>query len=316
MHFAKYTASGAVGLRRHYEREGGDFADMLTPNKKSNTIDWNRTQENYNLAPHRDPDFIKQRCSEVRCLQRSDVKVLCDWVVTIPQKLLQEHPEREHEFFEMSYKYLSDKYGAENVVSACVHRDETTPHLHFAWVPVVADQKRGEYKVSAKECVTRADLKRIHSDMSEYLSKEMGIEVNLLTGGTISKDLTVDQLKSNTIQDIQDLQQQRDDMQSRYKEFSRKCTEKQIELYELQDELKDTRELLDKVRMEYTGVLDKVMQKESELSEIERDIDAFLSAYDGIKDTYAYRQYLQIVQSREQDPIEQLESVRSRGRSR
>ncbi|WP_250637226.1 plasmid recombination protein [Weissella cibaria] len=32
---------------------------------------------------------------------------------------------------------MNDRYGQENAVAAVVHYDETTPHLHYAFVPVV-----------------------------------------------------------------------------------------------------------------------------------------------------------------------------------
>ena len=39
----------------------------------------------------------------------------------------------------------------ENVISAYVHFDEVTPHMHYAFVPVVEDKKKGGYKLSAKK---------------------------------------------------------------------------------------------------------------------------------------------------------------------
>nr|WP_271028251.1 plasmid recombination protein [Enterococcus faecium] len=31
---------------------------------------------------------------------------------------------------------MNERYGQENAVAAVVHSDETTPHLHYAFVPV------------------------------------------------------------------------------------------------------------------------------------------------------------------------------------
>ena len=39
-------------------------------------------------------------------------------------------------FFEETYAFLSERYGAQNVISAYVHLDERSPHMHFAFVPV------------------------------------------------------------------------------------------------------------------------------------------------------------------------------------
>ena len=67
------------------------------------------------------------------------MNVLCSWVVTVPKDV----PEAEYEkFFHATYDFLEKRYGRENVVSAYVHMDEITPHMHFAFVPVVYDKRK------------------------------------------------------------------------------------------------------------------------------------------------------------------------------
>ena len=56
-------------------------------------------------------------------------------------------------------------------MAAVVHYDETTPHLHYAFVPVVFDNKKSRYKVSAKEVLTRHDLQTFHEDLDQHLKK-------------------------------------------------------------------------------------------------------------------------------------------------
>ena len=55
------------------------------------------------------------------------------------------------------------------MLAAVVHYDETTPHLHYAFVPVVFDSKKERYKVSAKEVLTRHDLQTFHDDLDQNL---------------------------------------------------------------------------------------------------------------------------------------------------
>ena len=45
------------------------------------------------------------------------------------------------------------------------------PHLHYAFVPVVFDDKKSRYKVSAKEVLTRHDLQTFHEDLDQHLKK-------------------------------------------------------------------------------------------------------------------------------------------------
>lgn len=181
-------------MLKHYERskdENGKYVQF-----GNQDIDPSRSHLNYNLGPEREGSqygFIKERCAEVHCMNRKDVNVLGSWVVTAPEDL----PEAELKvFFQKSYDYLEKKYGKENVVSAYVHMDESgRPHMHFAFVPVVLDQKRGGYKVNAKQCVTRKELLAFHPDLQKYLEAELGHPVAILNEATKDGNKTITELK-------------------------------------------------------------------------------------------------------------------------
>ena len=51
-------------------------------------------------------------------------------------------PEKVLEYFDESYRFLSNIVGKENVVYAGVHFDEDTPHMHFYFLPIVNQVKR------------------------------------------------------------------------------------------------------------------------------------------------------------------------------
>ena len=203
-HYAKYTKGSAGSLTRHYERAKNSKGEYIK--FKNESIDTSRTHLNYNLAPHQQGqlDFIKERLENVHCLKRDDVKVMCSWVVTVPQTVPEEH---QREFFERTYKHLEERYGKQNVISAYVHMDETTPHMHFAFVPVVYDRKKDREKVSAKECVTRADLKEFHTDLQAEIDqwKEQrgyDFECDVLNGATESGNLTIQGLKAKELAEM------------------------------------------------------------------------------------------------------------------
>lgn len=188
-HIAKFSRGAMGHMLSHYDRS-------KTP---GDNIDTSKTHLNYNLAAEHQPqsqiNYIHQRLNSVKLHNRKDVKVLCDWVVTAPKDLPQEiYPK----FFSETYNYLSNKYGKKNVVSAYVHYDEVTPHMHFAFVPVVADKKKGGYKVSAKECITRYDLQHFHGDLQAYLENKLKQPVNLLNEATKEGNKSIEELKRGT----------------------------------------------------------------------------------------------------------------------
>lgn len=181
-------------MYKHYDREEEEISN--------DCIDRERTHLNYNLAVHQtmlQSEFMRQRLSEVKVQNRKDVNVMCAWAITLPDNI----PEGdEKNFFDSCYEFLENKYGKENVVSAYVHMDETTPHMHFAFIPVVYDPKKEKYKVSAKECITRNELKRFHSDLEAFLEPRLGYTPNILTGATREGNKSIQELKRHSAREI------------------------------------------------------------------------------------------------------------------
>lgn len=193
-HVAKYTLSALGHMLNHYSRQENDGV------KRGNQeIKPELTHKNWNVAEKLQPlsqmDFIHQRLSQVKVQKRADVNIMCDWVVTLPQNV----PERKKcEFFQQSFRFLCNRYGKENVISAWVHEDETTPHMHFSFIPVTANKKKGGFKVSAKEVLTRKDLQTFHSDLQKHLETALNIPVGILNHATVDGNQTIAELKRQT----------------------------------------------------------------------------------------------------------------------
>ena len=61
--------------------------------------------------------------------------------------------------------FLIDRVGRENIVSAVVHMDEKTPHLHLTFVPLTKDNR-----LCAKEIIgNRASLTKWQDDFHAYM---------------------------------------------------------------------------------------------------------------------------------------------------
>lgn len=186
-HLEKYTAAAAGHMFAHYDR---------SHSSSTSNIDKSRTHLNYNLAEKDQPlsclDFLHKRMSEIKVLKRANVNVMCDWVITAPESLT---PEELPLFFDECYKFLNARYGKENVISSPVHMDETSPHIHYNFVPVVTDKKKGIPKLSAKECITRKDLNTFHPDLTKHMTAVFGRDIGILNGATVGGNKTIKQLK-------------------------------------------------------------------------------------------------------------------------
>ncbi len=194
-HLMKSTRGATGGLTRHFERYKNEQGEYLKFGNQE--IDIEKTHLNYNLAEEKNQlEFIKNRTNEVRCLNRKDVNVMASWVVTLPEKIKTDEDQKL--FFEESYKFLENEYGKENVISSYVHLDETTPHMHFAFVPVVTDKKRGDLKVSAKELITRKHLQDFHPRLDEHMEKVFGRSIDILNEATKEGNKSIKELKEGT----------------------------------------------------------------------------------------------------------------------
>jgi hypothetical protein len=194
-HVKKYTMSAVGHMANHYGRSDvGQAAEYII--RGNENIDPNLTPLNYNLAAEDQQlpqvDFIHKRMGEIRVQKRADVNVLCDWVITQPKEL---PADRSRDFFESVYAFMRDRYGERNVISAYVHMDETTPHMHFAFMPIVADRRRGGEKLCAKELLTRKELQTFHNDLQNAVERDLGIKVHLLNGATQDGNKSITELK-------------------------------------------------------------------------------------------------------------------------
>lgn len=167
-HVQKYTKGNVQGLSNHWDRKTEKHSNL--------DIDKERSDLNYDLC-QKEGDTLSRmhkRLSEVYCLNRKDVKVCADWVVTLPENLKGISEQEQRKFFEKTYEFLENRYGGEkNVLSANVHMDETTPHMHFAFMPVVWDEKKQREKVCANDVLTRKELKTFHQDLDKFLKQEI-----------------------------------------------------------------------------------------------------------------------------------------------
>lgn len=236
-HIQKYTRSASGHLMAHYERRKDEKGEYIKFGNKD--IDLSRTRLNYNLAPEHDQaEYLQERLSQVKCMNRADVNVLCDWVVTIPKDFQEDYPDKTKDFFKETYKFLSERYGEKNVVSAYVHMDEATPHMHFAFIPVVKGKKKGQdiEKVSAFKLIDKKELSRFHTDLQKHLETSLGCNCNVLNGATENGNRSITELKLGT------LQEQAEKEEKKRKFYKAQAEKKQQEFTEVSKQVRSLKD--------------------------------------------------------------------------
>ena len=98
---------------------------------------------------------------------------------------------REEKFFAECTRFFAERYGEGNIISAIVHTDETTPHLHLNLIPIAGG------RLCAKNLFDRKALTALQTD----LHREVGAKWNLQRGkeGSQAKHLDTAEYKAKKI---------------------------------------------------------------------------------------------------------------------
>ena len=132
----KLTRAQAMGAYKHNERK--------TRNHSNKNIDRTKTELNYYLKKNelsyiKEFDKIKEKY-DLKGQIRSNSNIMCEIVFTSDQKFFDKIGyEESKRYFEESYKFICEykNLSEQNIISAVVHMDEDTPHMHLLFIPVV-----------------------------------------------------------------------------------------------------------------------------------------------------------------------------------
>ena len=141
LRFAKHKGGASKALSAHHERTKEIYAS-------NPDIDKNRTMQNYHLIAPRWSygQEIRHRIRMAGCRVRKDSVKFVDTLVTVSPEFARVHEAEMPEYFNRAFDFLKERVGEENIISAVVHMDEKTPHMHLCFVPLTKDNR-----LSAKE---------------------------------------------------------------------------------------------------------------------------------------------------------------------
>ena len=168
VHMMKIKSGAVGGIQSHNNREHEP--------KTNPDVDMSRSEDNYDLISCDNyKRSIKEKLSnlvESSRAVRKDAVVVCNFIVTSDNETMNVlGADRQREFFQDSVKWFSDRYGADRVLNATVHMDETTPHLHIGVVPITQDGR-----LSAKAIFTKTEMKAIQTEFARDVGEKYGLE--------------------------------------------------------------------------------------------------------------------------------------------
>lgn len=130
----KYDGGAVRGIDTHVERRA-------TKSRTNPDIDFAKSKFNYDLQSQYQGTF-SSRIKNV--LEREGIGKVRKNAVVLAELLFTASPsffdkmtdDKIRQYFKDCYQWACNKYGKSNIISAVVHLDEKTPHMHLEFVPI------------------------------------------------------------------------------------------------------------------------------------------------------------------------------------
>ena len=144
MRFAKYKGPEITNIEAHNERRKEKYAS-------NPDIDLSRSKHNFHLIepPQRYRAEAERQISAAGCRTRKDsVRVVEILFTATPEFFKGKKLPEIRQYFEETLHFFVQHQSRETIISAVVHMDEKTAHMHLSFVPLTPDGR-----LSAKEIV-------------------------------------------------------------------------------------------------------------------------------------------------------------------
>ena len=189
-HIAKYKATSVGHMLAHYRRDESSLGrENIDPTRaKNDMVVAHYKNKDGELVVGRvvpregEPNWgtVERRIERVNEAQkaagkratRKDAVVMADVVVTLPDNVRKGDEDR---FFRLTYWYLSNKFGIDNMMGGYVHKDEVlkdgTPardHMHAPFTPIL------DGRFNYKKMCPRSFYQSMHKELGDYLERCLG----------------------------------------------------------------------------------------------------------------------------------------------
>ena len=142
MRFAKYKGPEISNIEAHNERTKEKYAS-------NPDVDTSRSKYNFHLVkpPGKYRAESERQIAASGCRTRKDSIRMIETLFTASPEFFKGKKRAEiRVFFEEALHFLEQHQSKETIISAVVHMDEKTPHMHLSFVPLTEDKR-----LSAKE---------------------------------------------------------------------------------------------------------------------------------------------------------------------
>ena len=164
MRFAKYKGPEIGNIEAHNERTKEKYAS-------NPDVDTSRSKYNFHLVkpPGKYRAESERQIAAAGCRTRKDsIRMIETLFTASPEFFKGKKREEIRVFFEEALHFLEQHQSKETIISAVVHMDEKTPHMHLCFVPLTPDKR-----LSAKDIVgNKKKLTQWQDDFWKHMVKK------------------------------------------------------------------------------------------------------------------------------------------------
>lgn len=150
--------------------------ERLTDRHSNPDIDTDRSDQNVVFFKTEDiTDDVKKRIADIQSRQkrkiRCDAPVAIEYMITAsPEAMARLSKQEQERYFAECLSFVEARHGVGNRLSAVLHLDETTPHLHMLVFP------EREGKLDAKSFFKLPALTALQDEFAIKVGKQFGLE--------------------------------------------------------------------------------------------------------------------------------------------
>ena len=169
----KYKRENLKGIYRHNERKNKNYSN--------DNIDKERSYLNYSLKSpkyryDKEFDMMKERY-KLKGQIKTVSNIACEYIITSDKQFFEEIGEEETKrYFETAYNFVAEykNLGEQYIMSAKVHMDEETPHMHLIFLPVVHTTDKKGNNIDKLACSEfwkeKNSYRRLQDAFYQYMS--------------------------------------------------------------------------------------------------------------------------------------------------
>lgn len=277
MNIQKRKKNDITGIQKEATRTATDYNNRVQPDMNFLNVDL--IQSNNWMQD------IQAKIDRAGAKMRSNSVVALDAIYTASGEFFKGKSNEEcNQYFRDCLEFHQRKFG--HVISAIVHYDETTPHMHILSVPLTQDGR-----LSAREIIgNRTKMSQMQTAFYEQVGRDYGLErgIHIMDGQEKKEHISAQEHELREIkqeiakgqEELEAIEHSKETARTRAQTARQTATELQKEVEQLQEERSRQHNSLKMLsasktdrQKELQGINNAIRQKQRELEAIRKDVE-------------------------------------------